>query len=184
MPYLDLKALPKRVVDHLCQQLGAIVGLGSTMVLATSPAALSAERIEFFVGPFEPVIWVEDLEALAADGTVTERFSGFAERLDQQQLRELRAFLNWSLDVDLITLSQFTYWQVGERFLERAGQVIQTNSRLNGSRALRAALLAAAADGNGITAMEVIQEFPLDIIQINFPLMQQVIRENQSFFRQ
>jgi predicted dienelactone hydrolase len=150
--------------------------------VASSPAALSAERIEFFVGPFEPVIWVEDLEALAEDGTVTERFSGFAERLNEQQLRELRAFLNWSLDVDLITLSQFTYWQVGERFLERAGQVIQTNSRLNGSRALRAALLAAAADGDGITAMEVIREFPLDIIQINFPLMQQVIQENQSFF--
>lgn len=182
MPYLDLKALPSRAADYLRQRLGAVVGLGSAMALATAPAALSAERIEFFVGPFEPVIWVEDLEALAEDGTVTERFSTFANRLDEQQLRELRAFLNWSLDVDLITLSQFTYWQVGERFLERAGQVIQTNHRLNGSRALRAALLAAAADGDGITAMEVIQSFPLDIIQIDFPLMQDMIQENQRFF--
>ena len=159
-----------------------IVGLGTALLLGSGLPATSAERIQFFAGPFEPTIWVEDLEAFAADGTVRDRFRGVADRLDAQQLQELRNFLNWQLDVDLITLDRFTYWQVGERLLDRAGQVVQTDSLQNGSRALRAALIAAAADGDGITPLEVMQEFPLDVIQVDFGLLQQIIQESRRFF--
>ncbi|MEM9008225.1 MAG: alpha/beta hydrolase [Cyanobacteria bacterium P01_F01_bin.86] len=158
------------------------MSLGTILTLAITPAVLSAERIEFFVGPFEPVIWVEDLEALAEDGTVNERLHTFASRLNEQQIQELQTFLNLRLDVDLITLSQFTYWQVGERFLDRMGQVVQTDSFLNGSLALRSALIAASVDGDGITSLEVMQAYPLDVIQLNFPLLQQIIQENRRFF--
>ncbi|MEM7795924.1 MAG: alpha/beta hydrolase, partial [Cyanobacteria bacterium P01_C01_bin.118] len=151
-------------------------------MLSSASAGFGAERIEFFVGPFEPTIWVEDLEVLAQDGTVTERFSGLADRFDDQELRSLRTFLNASLDVDLISISQASYWQVGERFLDRMGQVVQTDNFLNGSRALRAVLIAAAADGDSITVLELLQEYPLDVIQLDFPLMQQIIREYQRFF--
>lgn len=164
------------------QRWSVIAGLGAAIALNSTAAAFSAERIEFFIGPFEPVIWVEDLEALAKDDIVTERFRPFAKRLDEQQLQELRAFLNRSVDVDLITLSQFTYWQVGERFLDRAGQVVQTDSFLNGSRALRAALIAAAADGEGVTFLEVMQEFPLEVIQLDYALARQILAENGRFF--
>ncbi|NEQ43678.1 MAG: alpha/beta hydrolase [Leptolyngbya sp. SIOISBB] len=164
------------------RMMAAIAGWGTAVALGTASAALSAERIEFFVGPFEPAIWIEDLEALAKDGTVTDRFRPFANRLSELQLEELRAFLNRSVDVDLITLSQFTYWQVGERFLDRAGQVVQTETFRNGSRALRAALLAAAADGEGVTPLEVMQEFPLEVIQLDYDLTRQIIDENQRFF--
>ncbi|MEM9484981.1 MAG: alpha/beta hydrolase, partial [Cyanobacteria bacterium P01_F01_bin.116] len=163
-------------------RLLAAMGIGTAMVLSATSTVSSAERIEFFVGPFEPVIWVDDLETLAQDGTVTERFSRLARFFDEQELRSLRSFLNASLDVDLISISQVTYWQVGERFLDRMGQVIQTDSFLNGSRALRAALIAAAADGEGITVLELLQEYPLDIIQLDFSLVRQIIQEHQRFF--
>lgn len=161
---------------------GRALGLGALVALAIAPAALSAERIQFWVGPFEPTIWVDDLAVYAADGTMTDRFRAFARNLNDEQLRELRAFLNWRLDAPLTTMAQFTYWQVGERFLDRAGQVVQSDSHLNGSRALRAALIAAAADGDGITPLEVMQNYPLDTIQLNFALLQQVLQENQQFF--
>ena len=163
-------------------RLWTAMGLGTAMALSASSTVSGAERIEFFVGPFEPVIWVEDLEALAEDGTVTERFSRLARRFDEQELRSLRTFLNASLDIDLITASQVSYWQVGERFLDRIGQVVQTNNFLNGSRALRAALISAAADGDGITVLEMLQEYPLDVIQLDFSLVRQIIQEHQHFF--
>ena len=152
------------------------------MALATVPVAIAAERIEFFVGPFEPVIWVEDLASFAEDGTITDRFSAVANFLEEDQLLSLRSFLNTSLEIDLITISQASYWQVGERFLNRIGQVVQTDSFLNGGQALRAALIFAAADDDGITTIEVIQAFPLDVIQLDFPRMRQIIQENQRFF--
>lgn len=172
----------KRLQKISWLRLWTAMGLGTAMTLLASSTVFGAERIEFFVGPFEPVIWVEDLEALAEDGTVTERFSPLARRFNEQELRSLKTFLNASLDVDLITASQVTYWQVGERFLDRIGQVVQTDNFLNGSRALRAALIFAAADGDGITMLELLQEYPLDVIQLDFPLVRQIIREHQHFF--
>ena len=38
------------------------MSLGSILTLAITTVALSAERIEFFVEPFDPVIWVEVLK--------------------------------------------------------------------------------------------------------------------------
>ncbi len=176
------RAALKRVLRPLQQTWAIGLGLGAIATLAIAPPAPSAERIEFFVGPFEPVIWVEDLEAFATEGIVSDRFQLVANRLDEQQLQELRHFLNWRLDADLLPLSQFTYWQVGERLLDRAGQVVQTDSLANGSRALRAALIAAVADGDGLTPLEVMQEFPLEVIQLDYGLLQQVIQENRRFF--
>lgn len=181
MPFPTLDS----VLGKLMQWVGSV---GALLVLGAAPVA-AAERIEFFIGPggirlYEGRIWVEDLEALAADGTVTPRFRTVAHVLGPDQLAELRTFLNTPLDVDLVTLSQFTYWQVGERFLDRMGQVVQTNSFQNGSRALRAALLAAAADGDGVTPLEVMQEFPLEVIQLDVDLLRQVAAENRRFFGQ
>ena len=182
MDFLDLKKLPIRVARYLQRKLCPVVTVGAAIVLTAPSTVSSAERIEFFIGPYEPVIWVDDLAALAKDGTVTDRFDFFARHLNEQQLQELQGFLNWSLDLDVITLSQFTYWQVGERFLDRMGQVLQTDNFLNGSRALRAALIFAASDGDGVTPLEVMQEYPLDTIQLDWPLMRQIIQENRRFF--
>lgn len=161
---------------------GHALSLSTIFTLVIMPATVAAERIQFFVGPFQPTIWVNDLEAFAKDGTVTDRFRLFAQNLSPEQLQELREFLNLNLDVDLITMSQTTYWQVGERFLDRMGQVIQTDGFLNGSRALRAALIFSAQDGNGVTPLEVLQNFPLKTIQLDFVLMRQLILENRRFF--
>ena len=182
MNALILKILQQ--AERYCpwRRLCMAMAVGTSLTLLAASAALGAERTEFFVGPFEPVIWVEDLEILAADGTVTERFSRFANRLDEQQLQSLKTFLNASLDVDLTTVSQVFYWQVGERFLDRIGQVVQTNNFLNGSRALRAALIFSAADGDGITVLELLQEYPLDVIQLDFSLVRQILQEYQHFF--
>ncbi|NEQ49946.1 MAG: alpha/beta hydrolase [Leptolyngbya sp. SIO3F4] len=183
MDYLHfLKRLPTQAVVYLRQRLSVLLGVSATLSLAVAPVAHSAERVEVFVGPFEPVIWVDDLEALAKDGTVTKRFRPFAKHLDEQQLQELQLFLNRPLDVDLITMSQFTYWQVGERFLERMGQLVQTDNFLNGFRALRAALIFAAADGEGVTVLEVLQQYPLDTVQLDFFLLRQILQENRRFF--
>jgi len=176
---------PGSVLGTLTRWVG---GVGALLVLGAAPGA-AAERIEFFIGPngtrlYEGRIWIEDLEALATDGTVAPRLRTVATVLGPDQLAELRRFLNTPLDVDLVTLSQFTYWQVGERFLDRMGQVVQTNHFQNGSRALRAALLAAAADGEGITPLEVMQEFPLEVIQLDVDLLSQVVAENRRFFAQ
>ncbi|NJN22637.1 MAG: alpha/beta hydrolase [Leptolyngbya sp. RL_3_1] len=176
------RAALQKVLRPLQKTWAHALGLGAISVLAIAPAATSAERIEFFIGPLEPAILVEDLAAFAQDGTINDSFRLVADNMSAAQRQQLRSFLNWQLDVELITVSQFTYWHLGERLLDRAGQVVQTNRLQNGSRPLRAALIAAAADGDGFTPLEVIQAFPLEVMQLDFALLQQILQDNRRFF--
>lgn len=165
---------PKR----LAPILGALVG-----VLTASPA-WAAEKIQFFYGPFEPTIYIEDLETFVETGEVTERFELVANRLDQDQKENLRAFLNTRYDISAVSVSQFTYSPVGERLLQRMGQVVQTDSFLNGMKAIRAALIFAAADTErGCTIINVLRHFPLETIQLDIELTRQILAENQDIFQ-
>jgi predicted dienelactone hydrolase len=175
------RAVLKRALWPLQKNWAYALGGGAIAVLAIVPPASSAERIEFFVGPLEPVILVEDLEAFAQDGTINDSLQVVADNIDAARLQALRGFLNAQLDVELVTVSQFTYWPLGERLLGQVGQLVQTNDQQNGWRPLRAALLAAAADGDGLTPLEVIQAFPLEVIQLDLALLQQLLQDNQTF---
>ncbi|MEO0537345.1 MAG: alpha/beta hydrolase [Cyanobacteria bacterium P01_A01_bin.123] len=165
------------------QRLGHSLILGLTTVLTAAFPARSAERIQFFFGPFEPTIYVEDLAQLVEDGTISDRFRPVADRLGEEQLVNVRSLLSTTFEIDSVMISQFTYGPVGERLLQQAGQVVRTDNMLSGSRALRAALIFAAAEEDGLTILNIIQQFPLETIQIDFALLSQIIAENQSIFQ-
>ncbi|MEM1251183.1 MAG: alpha/beta fold hydrolase [Cyanobacteria bacterium P01_H01_bin.21] len=156
-------------------------GLG---ILAIVPPGLGAERIQFFYGPFEPTILVEDLEAVASSEAPENVDAPWLDRLNKSQLEELQTFLNQRFEVDVVMMSQLSYSAVGENLLSRLGQIIQTESGLNGERALRAALIFAADDDQGLSIINIIRHFPLDTIQLNWPLAQKVLAENQAIFQE
>ncbi|MBD0334483.1 MAG: alpha/beta hydrolase [Cyanobacteria bacterium Co-bin13] len=153
----------------------------STLLLPAPVRA--AERIQFFIGPFEPTIYVADLEQFAATGQINRRFAPVASRLSASQLNELRSALNWRFNLNQTTIGELAYSPVGVRLLRRLGQVVQTDNRLNGFSALRASLILAAADSEGLTVVNILRQFPLRTIQLNYPLLQQLIQENRQFFQ-
>ncbi|MEO0986705.1 MAG: alpha/beta fold hydrolase [Cyanobacteria bacterium J06639_14] len=158
------------------------IGLGLSAI-ATLPV-FGAERIQFFYGPFEPTILVEDLEAIAAAEDPETVDAPWLDQLTEAQLTTLQTFLNYRFEVDVVMMSQISYSDVGENLLSRVGQIIQTESGLNGQKALRSALIAAAADNQGLSILNVIRQFPLDTIQLNWPLVQKVLAENQAIFQE
>lgn len=160
--------------------VGAMGGFLATMVVS----AIAAEKIQFFVGPFEPTIYIEDLETFAADGTVPERLGLLARRFDETQLDSIRTLLNTSYPTDLIAVSQFTYGRFGEHLLYQAGQIVQTDSFRNGGFALRSSLLLAAAnEPDCCTMLDLMRHYPLETIQINLALALQVVDENNRVFQ-
>ena len=146
--------------------------------------AKGAERIQFFIGPFEPTIYVEDLELFAAEGIIADRLQFVASRFDESQLESVRALLNTPFDLDLIAVSQFSYGPVGEPLLERAGQVVVTDNFRNGFHALRASLLlAASAEEDCCTVLDFLNHYPLETIQLDMSLALQIIEENRRIFQ-
>ncbi|MEO0988944.1 MAG: alpha/beta fold hydrolase, partial [Cyanobacteria bacterium J06639_14] len=92
--------------------------------------------------------------------------------------------LNTEYEIDVVTMSRLSYSSVGEKMLFRIGQIVQTESGQNGKRALRAALVLAADDDPKLTVLNIVRHFPLDTIQLNWPLAQALLAESQTIFQE
>ncbi|MEL7350567.1 MAG: alpha/beta hydrolase [Cyanobacteria bacterium J06560_5] len=157
--------------------------LSVVAIASTALPTKSAERIQFFYGPFEPTLYVDDLATFAETGEVAESLEVLASRLDSEQKERVRSFLNAQYSIDEVSISQFAYSTLGERLLNSLGEIIQTENFLSGSKAIRAALIFAAADYEGAaTVMQIIQSYPLETIQIDISRLQTLLAESEKTF--
>ena len=155
--------------------------------LLTRPA-LSAERLYLSYGVLERSISVAALETYAKTGKLDNDLSVYAQYADAQRLAALRKALVIRADVTPIAVSQFLYTPQGEILLRRLGQVIQPESRDTGFYAIRAALILASSDPQGLTPLNVFRKFPtrglrIDLqtaLQIAGDLEQVITRTNQA----
>jgi predicted dienelactone hydrolase len=148
------------------QRLGyGILGFGGGCVvaLAGGKAAPAAETIRIHQGLFEVSISVAALEQFAATGEVPPELEGTLGRLDETTLATVRQRLTFSIDIDVVAMSQLANSYLGEDYLTRMGKVVRTGTGQNGLLALRAAHVAAAQDPEGVTPMGIVRHFPTDI---------------------
>ena len=157
--------------------------LASLMSLALKPKpSLGAERISFSIPIFgEFYLSVDSLEIFAKEGIITPEFNFYASRLDPQALERFRDALQKKFDFDPVTISRVTNMPMGEQFLQQLGEAIYTHPERNGFYALRSALILAAADPEGLTAINVMRHFPTREIQLNSQLIISVLKEAGNF---
>jgi predicted dienelactone hydrolase len=136
-----------------------------------------AERIHFAVGPLDLTISVDSLETFVETGEITPELRRYTRYLDDETLEELQPLLQQSFEVSHVAVAQLAYSPIGESFLQQLGEVIQTQARQNGFYAIRAALIQAAQDPDGITLINVIRHFPTEGLRINTRQVQELVRE-------
>ncbi len=140
------------------------------LALLASPLR-AAERVLISLGPFERSISVRALRIYAEEGRYTENLRVYARHYaTEEQLQQLEQLLKTRLELNLTpwAVSQFLYSDQGELLLQRLGEVVRTGSNLSGKRALRSALVLAAADGEtGLTPLNVLEHFPVDTMRID-----------------
>ena len=132
-----------------------------------TPSSLAAERIYFSYGAIERTISVASLEAYAKEGKIDDDLATYAEYVSAQRLIQLQRVLQARIQLSPVAVSQFLYTPVGETLLQRLGEVIQTEARQPGFYALRAALILAAADQDGLTLLSVLEKFPTRSVRID-----------------
>lgn len=146
------------------------------MILTATPG-LGAERISFFYPPFgEFSLSTDSLEIFAKEGKINEDLAFYASRATPQQLAQLRELLQQRFQITPTLLSQFTYSPLGEEVVRRLGELILTDSRQNGFYAIRAALILAAADPQGLTVVNVLRRFPSENLRLNFSEGLQIVK--------
>ena len=146
---------------------GLALMLGGATLLTGLPAQ-AAEEIFLRYGPLERSIRTSSLEALAAEGTISEDLAFYFNlaKLSEIQIEQLRQNLDRPLPIDGVLLSRFLYTNLGEDLLDQVGAILQTRSGDNGKLALRAALIQAAISPQGLSTLSMMQALPTDI-QIN-----------------
>ncbi|PSB18652.1 alpha/beta hydrolase [Phormidesmis priestleyi ULC007] len=150
--------------------------------------AVSAERLYVSYGALERSISVAALEAFVRKGELDSDLFVYSQYADAKRLADLRQALVVRADLTPIAVSQFLYTPQGEILLRRLGQVIQPESRDTGFYAIRAALILASSDPEGLTPLNVFRKFPtrglrIDLqrsLQIAGELEQAVSRTNQA----
>jgi predicted dienelactone hydrolase len=137
--------------------------------IAITNPVLAAERIEFNYPPFGDFdIATADLEVFVNEGKITKNFAFYANRANPEQLKLVRDFLSARFPVSPTLVSQFTYSPIGEKMLERFGELIQTQNRKNGFYALRSALILSAASPEGLSLVNILKKYSSPSIRLNF----------------
>jgi predicted dienelactone hydrolase len=159
--------------------LGTIAALGLTL-LGHVPRVQAADRIYLSYGILERSISYEALEAYAKTGQLDDDLAVYTSYVSPQQRGLLQDLLKSKADLSPIAISQFLYSPQGEILLKRLGAVIQLETRDSGFYGIRAALILAAADPQGLTPLNVIRRFPTRGIRIDLLRTLQVAGELEN----
>jgi Alpha/beta hydrolase of unknown function (DUF1400) len=157
--------------------------LGGVLAIAlcqTLKPALAADRIYASYAVLERSISIAALEAYAKNGTIEEDLAVYARYATPDALEQLRHILQAQADLDPVVISQFLYTRQGEVLLKRLGEVIQSGPGNSGFYGLRAALILAAADREGLTLLNVLRQFPTPNIRVNLQRALQMAEELQD----
>lgn len=152
----------------------ALLTLGA--IALTPLPGLAAETVYLDFGLLGRSIPTTSLTHFAETGEADADLAPYLRRLTPDQKEQVREALTASRPVDLVHLSQWFYSSMGEDTLVFAGDLIQTEGQLNGQRAIRAALLAAAADGE-LSLIDVIEHFPTRGLRFDLNQMLTVVRQ-------
>ena len=175
-------SVPPKFIRRLLQTTAISLLSG---IVATLPAR-SADKIYFDYGPFGRSLPVSSLEAFAEDGTIDADLAPYINRLPADRQQDFQRFLSTPLHSlspnipeemgDPFALSQWLYTPIGEAVLTGFGQMIETESGGNGQRAIRAAVLLAAADPDGLSLLNIIRHYPTGGLRLDLQQIQVVAR--------
>ncbi len=144
--------------------------------LATSLPVKAAEKIYFTYGPIDWSLRVSSLETFAKDGTINKDLGFYMGSIDSEQQAKFRELLVKRIDISPVMVSRFFNSAMGEDLLNRFGKGITIEGGINGKYALRAALVQAALDPEGLTVLNVLRKFPTNM-QLQIDLIIGLVQE-------
>ena len=154
-------------------------GLG---LLPIAPPAQSAEDVALVSGAFRRSIQVSDIAHLAE----TEEARGLLRdllKLSGQEPAQVAELLNKKLDVPLVLTSRLMNTRIGEALIRRIAQIIYpiTTSETSVSvPAIRAAVIGALQQPEGLTAVSFLEAYPNPVMAVNLPALFAVIEKAES----
>ena len=129
--------------------------------------ATGANRISFSYGVFgEFYISIVDLETFAKTGKITPSLAYYADRFSPEDLTKLRDLLNRSFDVSVVNTSTFLNLPIGRELTRQIGLIIDSPAKVS-QPAIRASLILAASQPEGLTILNVLRLYSTKTLRLN-----------------
>ncbi len=141
--------------------------LAGLLPLALAKPAPAAERVTLTYGFAEISTSVETLRNYAEQGEVGEELAPYLAFLNAEQRAQFRSALQQKQAVGPVEISQFLYSSIGDNILRSLGDIVRTQSRRNGAKGLRGALVLSAAEPEGLSVLGVLENFPGSTVRID-----------------
>lgn len=158
------------------------LGLGTTCAIASALPAQAAEKIYFTYGSFSFSLRVSSLKAFAKEGEVRPDLRFYLGLVDEKQQNIFKNALEEKANIDPVLLWRFFNTSVGEKILDRFGRTLSIERTSTGKFAIRAALVQAALDPEGLTLLNFLEKFPTDI-QVDLNRGLEVAKEVERFIQ-
>jgi predicted dienelactone hydrolase len=158
--------------------------LASAIALGVAAPSRAADRVQISLGILSESVTIDSLSRYAATGEITTDLHDFIRFANRRQRQDFRRSLTSRADISVVSVAQFLYSPQGEALLRRLGAVLQSESGLSGFSGLRASLILAAADRDGLTLLNVIKKFPTDAIRIDIERGLQMAQELSRLVKQ
>lgn len=131
--------------------------------LAPSLLVKAAEQIYLIYGPIYWPVKVSSLEIFAKDGTIKKDLRAYLRATTPEQQAQFREALLKRVDINPIMLSRFFNTEIGEDILTRIGKGLTIALNRKGKYALRAAIVQAALDPEGLTLLNFLHKLPTNM---------------------
>jgi predicted dienelactone hydrolase len=154
------------------------------ILLVSSDRVRAAEKIYFDYGLLQFSISIRSLETYAKEGKIEGDLASYAGYLSPEQLKSLRDILQSRLDLSPVAVSQFFYSPQGEAILEKFSELIQSQARQPGFYGIRAALILAAADPEGLTILNIFKKFPTKGVRIDSEIGFEILDRVSNLLKQ
>jgi len=179
-----ISRLPPPKLSKWSDWLRLAFGASFLPLILNAGSTLGAETITLTYGAVERSISVDALEIYAREGELPDELKAYTRYFGRAQLQNFRRILTAQADLSPVAVSQFLYSDQGELLLRQLGEVIRTESNLSGFYAIRSALILAAADSDGFTVLNIVEQFPLSSVRIDLNRTWQIVAELEDLIQQ
>ena len=146
--------------------------------------AIAAEKIAFDLLPFgQFYIEVDDLKIFVETGKISNELAYYLNRIPPEQVARLPELLSTPLEFNPLTIAKFSNSTIGATVIKNFGKGIRTETNRNGFFALRGAIIAAAFEPEGLTVINLLEQFPLSTMYIDLKVLDRYIEQGEKLFQ-
>ena len=154
----------------------ALVLMATASILLFNTSAIAADQVVLKYRIFRESISVEELSTFAETGELSKSLR-INLALARQDPKAVRRYLTQPVKVNVVLLDRLLNSPVGNLILDEVTEVVHTPSGKADRQALRSALVISASRDSNISLIEIIQNYPTQVVQVEGDRLESAYRQ-------